>query len=69
MAADPKGCHHQLSRPPALVREVKGTLYLVFECLLCSCEIVRVLERAPSRAWTILSAELSRLEGCRISWA
>jgi len=37
MNAAPKGCHHQLRRPPDLVTDVEGTLYLVFECLLCGC--------------------------------
>lgn len=39
MDADPKPCHHQLKRPPELVTDVEGTLYLVFECLLCGCGI------------------------------
>jgi hypothetical protein len=39
MAADRKACHHQLSRPPDLVTDVEGTVYLIFECLLCGCEI------------------------------
>jgi hypothetical protein len=39
MDVDPKGCHHQLSRPPSVVTVVEGISYLVFGCLLCGCEI------------------------------
>jgi hypothetical protein len=31
-------CRHQLTRPPDLV-DVDGVSYLLFECILCGCEI------------------------------
>ena len=34
-----KACKHQLSRPPEVVTDVDGVRYLLFECLLCNCEI------------------------------
>jgi hypothetical protein len=32
-------CHHQLRRPPDIVTDGEGNAYLLFECLLCGCEI------------------------------
>lgn len=34
-----KACQHQLSPPPELVTDAEGVSYLLFECLLCGCEI------------------------------
>ena len=34
-----KACQHQLSRLPELVTDAEGVSYLLFECLLCGCEI------------------------------
>jgi len=34
-----KACQHQLSHPPDRVTDSEGLSYLVFECILCGCEI------------------------------
>jgi hypothetical protein len=36
---DGQSCRHQLDRPPELASDVDGVSYLVFECVLCGCEV------------------------------
>jgi len=38
MQFDLQPCQHQLTRPPDLI-DVDGVSYLLFECILCGCEI------------------------------
>ena len=39
MQPDCQPCRHQLKRPPDVVTDVEGVSYLLFECMLCGCEI------------------------------
>ena len=39
MQFDLQPCQHQLNRPPDLVTDAEGVSYLVFECILCGCQI------------------------------
>ena len=39
MQAAVESCRHQLKRPPDLVTDAGGVSYVLFECLLCGCEI------------------------------
>ena len=39
MQFDLQPCHHQLNRPPDLVRDAEGVSYLVFNCILWGCQI------------------------------
>jgi hypothetical protein len=39
MPFDGQPCRHQLDRPPALASGVEGVSCLVFECVLCVCEV------------------------------
>jgi hypothetical protein len=39
MQSDLQPYQHQLSRPPDLVTSAEGVTYLVFDCILCGCQI------------------------------
>ena len=39
MQSGTKSCQHQLKHPPDCVTDSEGFSYLVFECILCGCEI------------------------------
>jgi hypothetical protein len=39
MQFDLQPCPHQLNRPPDLVTDAEGVSYLVFESILCGCQI------------------------------
>lgn len=39
MPFDVQPCRHQLDRPPEVTSDVDGVSYLVFECVLCGCEV------------------------------
>jgi len=34
-----KPCQHQLRHPPDRMADSEGVSYLVFDCILCGCEI------------------------------
>jgi len=39
MQFDLQPCRQRLERPPELVTDTDGISYLLFECMLCGCEI------------------------------
>src|SRR5690349_178381 len=39
MQSDLQPCQHQLSRPPDLVTSAEDVIYLVFDCILCGCQV------------------------------
>lgn len=39
-----KPCQHQLARPPDLVTDSDGVSYLLFECVLCGCQVILRLD-------------------------
>jgi len=61
MEFDLHRCPHRLSRPPDLVTDVEGLSYLLFECILCGCEIsLRLNSKGEIDGEFVISPERKR---------